>query len=91
MGDVTKADTLTKAFEGVESIVIVSSAMPQLNFWSLPGTIFRKMVGNKTAKPDFYYAPGGGASLANRMQRGCSTPLHRAVGLALSVEINRVP
>jgi nucleoside-diphosphate-sugar epimerase len=59
MGDVTKADTLTKAFEGVESIVIVSSAMPQLNFWSLPGTIFRKMVGNKTAKPDFYYAPGG--------------------------------
>eukprot|EP00668_Euglena_longa_P042241 GGOE01055756.1.p1 GENE.GGOE01055756.1~~GGOE01055756.1.p1 ORF type:complete len:280 (+),score=73.08 GGOE01055756.1:140-979(+) len=58
LGDVTQPETLSAAMAGKDAVIILTSAMPKLRLLSLPGTILRKMMGDKTAKPDFYYLPG---------------------------------
>ena len=48
-------DILKEAGSSV-GLAICTSAMPQLNFMSLPGAIFGKIIGNKNAKPSFSFA-----------------------------------
>jgi len=57
-GDLTDPASLLKACTGKDTIVFLSSAQPQLLYSSLPGLIVRKLLGNSSAKPSFYFKPG---------------------------------
>lgn len=57
-GDITKPQTLPAAFAGMDAVVIVTSALPQLKYSSLPGTIFKKVTGHKEVMPEFYFLEG---------------------------------
>lgn len=50
VGDVTKPETLTSAFEGIDALVIASSAVPKMK----PG-----FDPTKGVRPEFYYEDGG--------------------------------
>lgn len=50
VGDVTKPETLTSAFEGIDALVIASSAVPKMK----PG-----FDPTKGGRPEFYYEEGG--------------------------------
>ncbi|EOD38786.1 hypothetical protein EMIHUDRAFT_466780 [Emiliania huxleyi CCMP1516] len=50
--------SLETALGGADALIICTSAKPKLDFWSLPGVIFGKMMGNKDAKPRFSFPAG---------------------------------
>ena len=61
LADVTGPDaraSLETALGGADALIICMSAKPKLDFWSLPGVIFGKMMGNKDAKPRFSFPAG---------------------------------
>merc|ERR1719265_783400 len=60
-GNITKPETLDSAFQGVEMMVICTSAVPRLNKLSLPGVILTKIftLGSVSKKPTFYFDDGG--------------------------------
>lgn len=59
-GDIMQEETLEPAFKGVESVVVVTSAMPQLDKLSLVKVIFCKLFtfGLVSRKPEFYFHEG---------------------------------
>ena len=61
LADVTGPDataSLETALDGADALIICTSAKPKLDFWSLPGVVFGKMMGNKDAKPRFSFPAG---------------------------------
>eukprot|EP00931_Biecheleriopsis_adriatica_P045539 TRINITY_DN26085_c0_g1_i1.p1 TRINITY_DN26085_c0_g1~~TRINITY_DN26085_c0_g1_i1.p1 ORF type:complete len:317 (-),score=78.09 TRINITY_DN26085_c0_g1_i1:94-906(-) len=60
LGDITQPEMLTKAFKGVDALVIVTSGMPRLDKLSLAGVIMMKLfsLGMVSRKPSFYFDEG---------------------------------
>jgi uncharacterized protein YbjT (DUF2867 family) len=56
-GDVTKPETLAAAFKGLHALVICTSSMPRIDYWSLPGVLIAKLVtlGFSSKRPSFYF------------------------------------
>lgn len=59
-GDISNKEALTTAMQGVEKVVIVTSAMPQIDKLSLLKVIGLKLLsfGQMSTKPDFWYEEG---------------------------------
>jgi len=60
MGDVTQPETLKAALEGMDALVIATSAMPQIDKMSLVGVILTKVFtfGFVALRPSFWYDEG---------------------------------
>jgi len=59
-GNVSEPATLEAAFKGIDAVVIVTSAMPQINKLSLAGAISMKLLtlGFYSMRPSFWYPEG---------------------------------
>lgn len=59
-GDVQNKESLDGAFKDIEAVIIVTSAMPQIDKLSLVKVIGVKLftLGQVSRRPDFYYAEG---------------------------------
>lgn len=60
LGDVSKSNTIPAAFQGVDALIVVTSAMPRLLKSSLVGVILSKIftLGFSSRKPSFYFDDG---------------------------------
>jgi uncharacterized protein YbjT (DUF2867 family) len=61
LGDVSRdsAESLSGHMQGASAVVVTTSAAPQVDYWSLPRTVFRRLVlRDTTARPDFWYPTG---------------------------------
>jgi len=60
MGDVTQPDSLKTAMQGVQAVIVVTSAMPQIDKLSLTGVILTKLFtfGMVSLKPSFWFDEG---------------------------------
>eukprot|EP00884_Botryococcus_braunii_P014992 jgi/Botrbrau1/23494/Bobra.106_1s0045.1 len=46
---------LKEAFTGADTVIIATSAVPQLIWWSIPGMLLRRLLGDRRAFPKFRF------------------------------------
>jgi hypothetical protein len=62
VGDVKDAATLTNVMQGMDSVVLCTSAVPKIKVLSLLPVFLnklRKVLGKEPARPKFTFGPGG--------------------------------
>ena len=62
VGDVKDSATLTNVMQGMESVVLCTSAVPKIKLLSLLPVFLnklRKVLGKEPARPKFTFGPGG--------------------------------
>jgi len=81
--DITKPDTLSDAFKGMDALVIVTSGMPRLDKSSLVGVILTKIftLGMVSKKPSFFFDEGQGPEQVDWIGQRDQIDAAKAAGL----------
>jgi uncharacterized protein YbjT (DUF2867 family) len=59
IADTTDPESLTEAFKGADSVILCTSAVPKIKYFSLAKIFLSKIFGQANARPEFYFIEKG--------------------------------